>query len=314
MINEKMPLLSICIPAYNGGKYLIECLDSIFPQVKDLEVEVVAIDDVSKDESFELLTQYKKRHLSPFFRLIRNKKNLGFDRNVLEVISQGRGKFCWLLGQDDKLLSGSIKSLIGEIKTHPDAVLIHCNYIRYDNLLKKVTSKNMIAVKKNLVFEDFNKFFFYPLKDPSYFKFLGTNVITMSTNVVNRLAWSRASKLGNVGIGHNFIHSFVITKMVRDNPKIIYLGKPQVWYRAKNERMWPNDIWKDYNNILLDYLIDLGYERKNVMKMRSYQRIYEKKELVLKSKILGRILRYPPSAKAVSYARVLVNKWIGKDI
>lgn len=314
MINEKTPLLSICIPAYNGGKYLIECLDSIFPQVKHSQVEVVVVDDVSKDDSFELLIQYKKRHPFSLFKLIRNKNNLGFDRNVLEVISQGSGKFSWLLGQDDKLLPGSIKTITHEIKTHPDAVLIHCNYVRYDNLLKKVTSKAMIAIKDNLVFNDFNKFFFYPLKDPSYFKYLGTNVITMSTNIVNRYAWSIASKQARVGIGHNFIHCFVITKMIRNNPKIIYLGKPQVWYRAKNERVWPNDIWKEYNNMLLDYLIDLGYERKNVMKMRSGQRVYEKKELVLKSKVLGRILRFPPSAKAVSYARVFINKWIGKDI
>ena len=58
--------LSIIIPSYNYGKYINECLDSIFEQPilrpSDLTIEVIIIDDCSTDNSIEILNKYKASH------------------------------------------------------------------------------------------------------------------------------------------------------------------------------------------------------------------------------------------------------------
>ena len=58
-----MKLLSIYVLNYNYGKYLKECLDSIFiSSVKyQKDVEIVLIDDCSSDNSKIIINKYKNR-------------------------------------------------------------------------------------------------------------------------------------------------------------------------------------------------------------------------------------------------------------
>lgn len=56
-----MPKVSIIIPVYNASRYLRECLDSIL--LGDLkEIEVIAVDDGSTDDSLNILNQYREEH------------------------------------------------------------------------------------------------------------------------------------------------------------------------------------------------------------------------------------------------------------
>ncbi len=55
MIDQK--LISVLMPVYNAGKYLEKCLDSICDQ-SETNWELIAIDDHSSDNSFDILKQY----------------------------------------------------------------------------------------------------------------------------------------------------------------------------------------------------------------------------------------------------------------
>ena len=69
-INE--PKISVIIPIYNGGKYLNYSLKSIQNQIfKDLEI--IIIDDNSKDNSLEIIQKYIKNDKR--IKLIKNKVN-----------------------------------------------------------------------------------------------------------------------------------------------------------------------------------------------------------------------------------------------
>lgn len=300
---NKNVLLSICIPTYNGEKYLADTLDSIINQKVD-DIEIVITDDSTTPDTGKIAKQYSKRHPG-LVRYMKNKKTLMFDRNVLNVVKSARGKFCWLLGQDDKLLPGSLETVISEIEKHPKASLIYCNYTRFDDILKKITAKKMISFDKDKVFRNKEEFFFKPIKD-SYFKYLGTNVITMSTDIINRKVWKKYAKDYEIGMGHNFIHCFAISRMVMENPYVVYLGKPQLWYRSNNHRVWPNDIWKDYNKVFIDYLIELGYDRKRALSMRKAQSRHEKTEAAIKNPIFKNI--YPIAQPIIAYFRMIKEK------
>ncbi len=55
-----MPKISVIIPVYNCAKYLPMCLDSIIYQTYD-NLEIICINDGSKDNSGKILEQYKQK-------------------------------------------------------------------------------------------------------------------------------------------------------------------------------------------------------------------------------------------------------------
>lgn len=305
---SKKPLLSICVPTFNGGQYIEELLASIFIQ-KQKGTEVIIIDDSSTDNTFDKMAKFKEKHPEYNLKVYKNKKNKGFDKNVLRAVTLAKGEYCWLLGQDDLLLSGSLKKVLGLIKKSKRATLIHANYERYDNILNKITAEAMVSIKKDKVFTDAENFLFTPT-DNSYFKYLGTNVITMSTNVFSRNLWLKVSPLLKKYLGHNFIHCFIIAKMIKENPKIVYLGTPQVRYRSNNARIWSNDIWKDYNMIFIDYLIQIGYDEERANKVRRHQRVFEKREAAIKHSLLKHVYKY--ARPLIGLFRILRSKVVNQ--
>lgn len=55
-----IPRISIVIPVYNAEKYLRHCLDSLINQTMQT-IEIICVNDGSKDNSLEILQEYAKR-------------------------------------------------------------------------------------------------------------------------------------------------------------------------------------------------------------------------------------------------------------
>ena len=56
---EKIPCISVVIPAYNAGKYIEKCIQSIISQdFKDMEI--IIINDGSTDNTKEICEKYVK--------------------------------------------------------------------------------------------------------------------------------------------------------------------------------------------------------------------------------------------------------------
>jgi glycosyltransferase involved in cell wall biosynthesis len=54
------PVISICMPCYNAGKYVAEALDSVLAQTYP-NIEIIVVNDGSKDSSAEVLERYRSR-------------------------------------------------------------------------------------------------------------------------------------------------------------------------------------------------------------------------------------------------------------
>lgn len=116
MQNRK--LLSICIPTYNRGKYLKQCLQSVFVQIEDKsDVEVVVNDNNSTDNTLDILNSFSGR---PNFMYHVNTENVGMSNNILTVVSKAKGEFCWLIGDDDFIITGAIDEILKQIKINND--------------------------------------------------------------------------------------------------------------------------------------------------------------------------------------------------
>ena len=88
---RNQPLVSVCIPAYNGMAYLKDCLDSLLAQ-SFRDFELLIVDDASTDGTPEFVRQYLRRE--PRLRFYRNRANLGLVPNWSRCVRLARGE--WL--------------------------------------------------------------------------------------------------------------------------------------------------------------------------------------------------------------------------
>lgn len=110
--------VSIIIPVYNGADYIEETVQSCLTQ-SYLDLEIIAIDDGSKDNSYEILNRFKLQGI----KVLTNGDNQGLAKTINFGVSQSSGEIVLVLGQDDILhpnhVSTKIKSFRGNV------VLVH---------------------------------------------------------------------------------------------------------------------------------------------------------------------------------------------
>lgn len=137
-----MQLISVIVPVYNVEKYLRICLDSILSQTYK-ELEVILVDDGSKDSSGEICDEYAERHGN--FRVIhKNNAGLGMARNSgLEVAS---GSYVYFLDSDDFIDKYEIERLVQAISSNGvDVCLAGCYLVNDDGkILNKRKHKDQI--------------------------------------------------------------------------------------------------------------------------------------------------------------------------
>ena len=141
-------LLSICIPTYNRPEHLRNCLDSISQQ-NARDFEVCISDNASKSDITKIIKPFKKKFRIKYKR---NKRNLGFAMNVLNVSLMAKGKFIWFLGDDDLLNKNSLNYLINLIKKNKKINFFWINSYYLDvSYLKKVSNNfDINNLPKNL--------------------------------------------------------------------------------------------------------------------------------------------------------------------
>lgn len=89
-----MKNVQVLMSTYNGGEYLKEQIDSIISQI-GVEVHILVRDDGSKDETLEILKQYKNIEII-------EAQNVGATRSFLELITiAGDYDFYAFADQDD---------------------------------------------------------------------------------------------------------------------------------------------------------------------------------------------------------------------
>ena len=72
------PLVSICVPLYNGSKFIKAAIDSCINQ-SYTNVEIIVVDDGSTDDSIRMMEDMTMNY--PQIKFFNNKANLGLVRN-----------------------------------------------------------------------------------------------------------------------------------------------------------------------------------------------------------------------------------------
>lgn len=128
--------LSIIVPVYNmmaGGK-LQNCLDSLIRQdVEDMEI--IAVDDKSTDDSLQLLQQYSEKYGKRFVAIASpENKRQGGAKNI--GLQHAKGEWIGFIDSDDWIAGDMFSKLLARAE-ETGADVVGCDYLLTDEIGKE---------------------------------------------------------------------------------------------------------------------------------------------------------------------------------
>ena len=155
------PLVSVVMPVYNAGDYLVAALDSILHQTYS-NFEFIIVDDASTDSSWKILKAYAARHEN--MRIFRNTTNRGVSETVKRAINKAKGDYLARMDADDISVPQRLEKQVAYLQKHPKTVAVGGQCLLIDK-------KNVITGKKTFPksFEDIYRysFRFVPVQQPT---------------------------------------------------------------------------------------------------------------------------------------------------
>lgn len=103
------PSLSVCVPTFNGSRFLGPCLTSILGQTFT-DFELILVDDVSSDETLDIAQDFARRDSR--IRIERNDKNRGLVGNWRRSVELASAPFVKFVFQDDVIAPTCIETLM----------------------------------------------------------------------------------------------------------------------------------------------------------------------------------------------------------
>lgn len=128
-------ILTIIIPTYNMSEYLDTCLKSLI--INSNLLEVLVINDGSKDNSLDIAKKYEKEY-PHIFRTI-DKQNGNYGSCVNRGLKEATGKYIKVLDADDKFNTKSLMNLV-EIASKTDVDAFITDFSKSHIMVKKIMS------------------------------------------------------------------------------------------------------------------------------------------------------------------------------
>lgn len=123
MTKNKKPLVSVIVPCFNQGKFILETLESVSKQTFT-NFECIVVNDGSTDDSLVKMKGFCED--DPRFHYI-DKFNEGVSVARNTAIRQSRGKYILPLDADDKIAETYLEKTVGYIEQHPEVKLVCTN-------------------------------------------------------------------------------------------------------------------------------------------------------------------------------------------
>jgi glycosyltransferase involved in cell wall biosynthesis len=116
---DSHPLVSICIPTYNGADWIEDCINSALNQTY-APVEIVVVDDCSTDNTVDLVRSIRDERI----RLSINQANQGLVGNWNECVRQAKGEYIKFLFQDDTFYPQCVDKMMQVFVAHPQLGMV----------------------------------------------------------------------------------------------------------------------------------------------------------------------------------------------
>jgi abequosyltransferase len=123
-----MPLISVCIPAYNRAGVLPSLLDSILNQDFD-DFDIVIVEDSSPERQAiaAKVVEYQQR-FGDKVKYHENRQTLGYDGNLRRLIELATGDYVLFMGNDDLLAPGALSAVATAVRERQNVGVVLRSY------------------------------------------------------------------------------------------------------------------------------------------------------------------------------------------
>jgi alpha-1,3-rhamnosyltransferase len=130
MDSKITPLVSVIVPSYNHQHYIEQCINSIISQTYS-NIQLIVIDDGSKDNSFEIIERLSRQY--GFFA--EKQVNIGLSMTLNKAINNyAKGEYIAVVASDDYWDSEKIEKQVKFLMLHSEyAMCCGKAYIVNDN-------------------------------------------------------------------------------------------------------------------------------------------------------------------------------------
>jgi glycosyltransferase involved in cell wall biosynthesis len=119
-------LISVIIPTYNYGRFLKECLASVFAQTVQ-DFEIIVVDDGSNDDTPEILASIADPRLRTF-RI--SNSGVSVARNL--GLQEARGEVVAFLDADDRWRSNKLERQVSLLGSEPSVGTVFTDFVRFN--------------------------------------------------------------------------------------------------------------------------------------------------------------------------------------
>lgn len=116
------PVISYVVTSFNKAPYIGYTIRSLIEQEGDIPAEYIIVDDVSTDNSIEVIEQAIAG--VPSARLVKNTENKGPSVRVNQAAGLARGEYIQFIDSDDVMAANASKIMLDLLKKH-DADVIY---------------------------------------------------------------------------------------------------------------------------------------------------------------------------------------------
>lgn len=111
--------ISVCMAAYNGGKYIDAQLASILSQLGEID-EVVIVDDCSRDDTVERIRSFQDKRI----RLLQHVTNLGVVATFEDALRHAGGEILFLSDDDDIWAPDKVRRFLEVFRDLPEVEIV----------------------------------------------------------------------------------------------------------------------------------------------------------------------------------------------
>lgn len=120
--------ITIAILNFNRSSFLDRSLRSCLEQfTTNKKIEIIVVDDNSKDDSIKFLNQFKKS-----IKIIKNKKNMGVGYCSNLAVKKARGKFFLRVDSDDYINKLTVQVMSEVLENNPNISFVYGDHFRVD--------------------------------------------------------------------------------------------------------------------------------------------------------------------------------------
>lgn len=120
---SSQPLVTVIVPSYNHEQYVSRAIESVVAQ-SYRNIEIIAIDDGSKDLSVQIIASLADKHEFTFIA----RENRGLARTLNDGIALAQGKYISFVASDDYYYPSRIENAVRHLeKSSAKVACVYCD-------------------------------------------------------------------------------------------------------------------------------------------------------------------------------------------